>query len=93
MLHASQIGKGGFGCHLAVGDDMRDMCLAVLAADIIQHFAAAAILKVGIYIREGNTVGIQETLEQQVVFKRVQIGDPQAVGYYRTGSRATSRTD
>ena len=93
LLHASYIGEGGFGSHLSVGNDMRDVRLAVLTADIIQHFASSAVFEIGIYIRQGNTVGIEETLEQQVVLERVEVGYLQAVRHYGAGRRTTSRTD
>ena len=58
-----------------------------------EYFPAAVIVEVCIDIREGDTVGIQETLEQQIIFDRVDLGNPQAVGNSRTGSRSTSGTD
>ena len=57
-----------------------------------QYLAASVIIEVGIDIGEGDTVGVQETFEQQVVLDRVDLGDPQAVGHSRTGSRTTSGT-
>ena len=72
---------------------MRHMRLAVLAADVIKHFAAAAILEVRIDIRQGYTVGVEETLKKEVVLERIQIGNLQTVSHYRTCRTTTTRTD
>ena len=50
------------------------------------------ILEIHVNIRHADTVRIQETLEQQLVLDRVQIGDFQAVSHYGTGSGTTSGT-
>ena len=65
----------------------------VLLRHPIEHLAAAGILEVGIYIRQRYTVGVQESLEQQVVLQRIEVGYFQAVRDHRTGSGATSRSD
>ena len=91
-LYASDIGDSRFGSHGAVGDDVRHACLAVLLCHPVQHFAATCIIKVGINIGEGYTVGIEESLEQQVVLQWVEVGDSQTVGYYRTCGTTTTRT-
>ena len=41
-----------------------------------QYLATTVIIEVGIDIGEGDTVRIQETLEQEGVFDRVDLGDP-----------------
>lgn len=42
-------------------------------------------------IGHGNTVGIQKTLEKQIIFQRINIGNFQAVSYNRTSCRTTTR--
>src|SRR5574344_2771655 len=57
-----------------------------------KHLSTTIIIKVGINIRKVDTVRIQETFKQQVIFQRVYLGYSQAIGYNRTRSRSTSRT-
>ena len=93
FLHACDILDGRFGRHRAIGDDMRHALCAVFIRYPAKHFPATVIVEVGIDIGERDTVRIQETLEQQVIFDRVDLGNPQAVGNSRTGSRSTAGTD
>ena len=93
LLHTAYIGERRFGRHLAVCNDMRHVRLAVFATHVVQHFAASAIFEVGIDIRQRDTVGVQESLEQQVVFERVEVGNLQAIRHHRTCRRATARTN
>ena len=51
---------------------------AVLFDHIVQYVGTAVLIKIDIDIGQGDTVGIQETLEQQVVLDRVDIGNTQA---------------
>ena len=71
---------------------MRHLLLTILFRYPAQYFTASVIIEVHINIRQGNTVGIKETLEQQVVLDRVYLGYAQAVCHGRTGSRTTSRS-
>ena len=71
---------------------MRHVRFAVFAAHPVEHLAAPRIVEVGIYIGQRDTVGVEETLKQEVIFQWVEIGDMQTVGYYGTRSRTTPRT-
>ena len=59
----------------------------------LQHLTTAIIIKVGIYIRKGYTIRVQETLKQQIILDWVYLGDAQAISHNRTRSRATPRTN
>ena len=65
---------------------MCHMGSTILLRHPIEHLAAAGILEVGIDIRQRYTVGVQESLEQQVVLQRIEVGYLQAVRDHRTGS-------
>ena len=69
----------GARLHGAEGDDLRDVGAAVLARDVVDDFAAAALAEVDVDVRQRHALGIQESLEDQVVGDRVDVGDPQAV--------------
>ena len=61
---------------------MRDLFLAVFLRHPVQDASASVVVEVNVDIGERDTVGIQETLEQQVVGDRVDLRDPgSAVAY------------
>ena len=93
LLYTCDIFDSRLGCHRAVRDDMSHTFGSVFFRYPAKHFPTTVIVEVGIDIGEGNSVRIQETLEQQVVFDRVDTGDPQAVGNSRTCCRSTAGAD
>jgi len=93
LLYTCDILDGRFGRHRTIRDDMRHTFGPVFFRYPTEYFPAAVIVEVGIDIGEGNTVRIQETFEQQVIFDRVDAGDPQTVGNSRTSCRSTAGTD
>ena len=58
---------------------------AVLLRHPVEHLAATRILKVRIDIRQRYTVGVEESLEQEVVLQRVEVSYLQAVSHHRAG--------
>ena len=92
LLHARNVLDGQFGGHRTVGDDVRHLLLAVFLRHPVQHAAAAVVVEVHVDIGERNTVGVQETLEQQVVGDGVDLRDAETVGHGRTCGRATARS-
>ena len=56
----------------------------------LEYTSAAVIVEVDIDIGERNTVGIEKTLEEQVVFDGVDVGDAQAIGHGTAGRRSTT---
>ena len=79
------------GGHCAECDNVRYVILAVGLLDVLECTVAALIIEVDVYIRHRDTVRVQETLEQQVVPDRVEIGDFQTVCDYGPGSGTSSR--
>ena len=64
--------------------------MTILIHHPFQHLSASVVIKVGIDIRQRDTVRVQETLKQQVVFQRVYFRDTQTVSHHTTSSRTTS---
>ena len=83
---------GVLGRHGAIGDDMGAVFVAVLVHDPLQHLATSVVVEVGVYIRERDSVRIEETLEKQVILEGVETRDAQTVGYHASGCRTTSRS-
>ena len=92
FLHARHVLDGHLGRHRAICNDVRHLLLPVLLRHPAEHFSTPVIIEVHIDIRQRDTVGIQETLEQKVVLNRVYFRDAQAIGHRRAGSRTTSRS-
>ena len=63
-----------------VGDDLRHAVVAVLRRYVIDHTIAALHAEVDIEVRHRHALGIEETLEQQVVAQRLDVGDAQRIG-------------
>ena len=80
LHHARDVADDGPRLHGPEGDDLRDVLAAVLAGDVIDDLATAALAEVDVDIRQRHALGVEETLEDQVVLDRIDVGDPQAVG-------------
>ena len=68
LLHTPHIGNGRLGRHRAIGDDVRHLFLAVFLCHPVQYALAAIIIEVHVNIGQGDSVRVEETLKQQVVF-------------------------
>ena len=93
ILYSGHILDRVLGGHRCVGDDVCAVLVSVLIHYPLQHLSATVVIEVGIDIRQRDTVGVKETLKQQVVLQRVDLGDTQAIGYHRACSRSTTRTN
>ena len=85
FLYTCYILNGKLGSHRTVCNNMSNLFLSVLLGYPVQHASSSVIIEVDIDIRQRNTVRVQETLEQQIVFDRVDLRNTQTVGYSRTG--------
>ena len=92
FFHTGNVPDGVLRRHGGISDDVCAVLVAVLVHDPLQHLTASVVIKVGVDIREVDTVGIEETFEQQVVFQRVNLRNSQTVGHYRSGGRAAPRS-
>ena len=63
----------------------------VFVGDILEHIGAAVVVEVDIDIGQGDTVGVEEALEKEIVFYGVDLGDAEAVSHSRAGSRTAAR--
>ena len=93
LEHAADVADHRLRLHRAEGDDLRDVLAAVLARDVVDHLAAAALAEVDVDIGQRHALGVEEALEDQVEVERIDVGDPQAVGDQAAGRRAAARAD
>ena len=89
VAHAGHVLDGELGRHRAEGDDVGDVVGAVEVLYVLYHAVAALIVEVHIDIRHGDSLGVEEALEEEVVLDRVQVGDAEAVGYHAAGRAAS----
>ncbi|CFE46862.1 Uncharacterised protein [Mycobacterium tuberculosis] len=81
-----------FGFDGAEGDDLRDPVVAPLVGCVAHHLTAAPVVEVDIDVGHRGALGVEEPLEQQTVWNRVDVGDAQRVGDQRAGGRAAAGT-
>ncbi len=92
-LHARDVAHDRLRRHGAVGDDLRDALAPVALRDVIDDPVAAFHAEVDVEVGHRHALGVQETLEQQVVVQRVEVGDAERVRHERAGARTTARPD
>ncbi len=73
------------GEHRAERDDLGDVVLAVLAADVVDDLVPALVLEVDVDVGHRHAVRVEEPLERQAVVERVDRRDAQRVGHDRAG--------
>ena len=72
-------------------DYLGDPVTTPLVGGVADHLAATAVVEVDVDIGHGSTFGVEETLEEQAVLNRVDVGDPERVGHQGPGSRTATR--
>ena len=82
VSHPRDILDGSLRLHGAEGDHPRHMILSIGLIDIF--VGESKVLEVHVDIRHRDSVRVEETLEQELVLDRVQIGDPKAVSHRRS---------
>ena len=90
---AADIAHHGLGGHGAEGHDLRHRVVAVFPAHVVDHPVAAVLAEVHVEVRHGHALRIQETLEQQVVAQRIEIGDAERIGDQRARAGTAPGTD
>ena len=88
--NARRVLQGLLGFNRAVGDDLADAVLTVLALDVGDDLVAPTFVEVDVEVRHGDSLGVEESLEDQTVIKGVQFGDLHGVGDHRSGTRTTT---
>ena len=86
---ARHVLDGTLGRHGTKRDDAGHVGCSIFVFHVIVRLCK--VLKINVYIRHGNTVRIEESLEQELVSDGVQVGDFEAIGHYGTGGGTTSR--
>ena len=90
--HAGGVLKRLLRLNGAEGDNLRNLVLAVLIGHVVDDLAAATIVEVHIEVGHGDAVGVEESLENQVVVQRVQLGDAHRVRHHGTCTGTAART-
>ena len=90
---AAHVLDGGLRGHRPERDDLADRVAPVELRDVVDDLAAPVDAEVNINIRHRDAVGVQETLEEEVILDGVNVGNLKAVGDQAPGSRAAARPD
>ncbi len=91
--HPADVAYHGARCQGAERGDLRHALRAELAAHIVDHAVAAVLAEVDVEVRHRDALGIQETLEEQVVAQWIEVGDAERISDERSGTRAAARPD
>ena len=67
--------------------------LAVFFADVLDDLDAAGLAEIDVDIGRGDTLGVEETFEEEAEVEGANIGDAHCVGGERSGSGATAWAD
>ena len=93
IKHPTGVAHHGLGAKRAERCDLAHGVAAVFQLDVLDDPLAVVLAKVDIEVRHRHPLRIQETLEQQVVADRVEIGDPQGVSHERSRTRPAPGAD
>ena len=89
-LDAGGVLDRGLGLDGSERDDLGDLVATPPLGGVTHHVAAAAVVEVDVDIGHRHTLGVEESLEEQPVRDRVDVGDAQRPGHQRTGGRTTT---
>ena len=90
--NTADILNDALGTHRTEGRNLAHGLFAVLGFHVLNHASAVVLAEVHVKVRHGHTFRIQKAFEQQVVRKRIQVGNTQAVSHQGTGTRTAART-
>ena len=78
--HAADIANRLFPLEGAESDYLRDALIAILAAYVIEYLVAALEAEIDINIRHRAPARIKPSLEQKLMFDRIDFGNPEGIG-------------
>ena len=82
---------GGLRLDLAESVDLAGVLGAVLSGDVVDDLVALTVVEVEVDVGRVDSLGVEESLEQQPVLQRVHLDDAGEVSDHRTGGRSSSR--
>ena len=91
--HTAHVAQRGLRGHRAEGGDLAHGVTAVLLLHVVDHAVAVGLAEVDVEVGHRHAVRVQETLEQQLVAQRVEVGDRERVGDERACPRSPPRAD
>ena len=91
--NAADVPDGGPGLERTERYDLSDVLGAVFCYDVVDDLAPPVVGEVDIYIRHADPFGVQEPLEDQAVFDRVDVCYIQRVSDYAACGRSSSGAD
>ena len=88
--HPGGVTHRGPGLDGGEGDDLGGVVPAVLLRRVADHLVPPAVVEVHVDVGHGDSSGIEEAFEEEVVADGVDIGDGEAVGHRAPGGRTPS---
>ena len=91
MAYSGNIFNRAFCRHSPESNNMRNMIYAIAFLYILNDLITTFIVKIHINIRHRNSLGIEKTLKEQIIFDRIQIGNSKTIGNCRSCRRTSPR--
>ena len=91
--HTADVADHRLGTQCAEGGDLRNGVVPILVLDVQDHLLAFVLAEIHVEVGHRHPLRIEEALEQQIVGKRIEVGNPQRVSHQRTGTGAAPRPD
>ncbi len=82
-----------FRCHSLVSDNMGNFFLSIFLGHVFKDLISSVIIKIDVYIRERDSVRIEKTFKEKVIFDRVYLGDSKTIGCSTSSGGSTTGTD
>ncbi len=93
VQHPAHVADRGARGHGAEGGDLAHGILAVLVLDVVDDAVAVGLAEVDVEVGHRDPLRVQETLEQQVVAQRIEVGDALRIGHQRARAGTPARSD
>src|SRR5262249_26028956 len=91
--HAAHVLDHGTGLELAEGDDLADVLAPVLALHVLDDLAPPVLAEVDVEVGHRDALRIDEALEQEIEFDRIDVRDLEAVRDERARAGSAARAD
>ena len=85
-LHPRHVADHRLGRHGTEGNDLAHGVAAIFFGYVFDHAVATVHAEVDVEVGHGHPLRVQESLEQQVVFQRVKVGDLLHIGHQRAST-------
>ena len=93
LQHAPDIAQDRTRLQGPESNDLGHLVGAVFILHVADHLVAPILAEIDVEVRHGDTLGVEEALEQEAETERIQIRDGERPGGHGAGARTPARAD